>query len=158
MSRRRPGVLLVNLGSPSAPTTAAVRAFLREFLSDPLVVDLRPWLWQPLLRGVILPLRSPRTADLYRRIWTPAGSPLVVSGRRLVAALQAALGEQAAVALGMRYGEPSLRHGIDELLGSGARRLLVLPLFPQRAGATVGSVEAAAAEAASSCSAASSRG
>ena len=145
MAERPAGVLLVNLGSPDAPTPQAVRRFLREFLSDRRVVDRSPLLWQPLLRGVILPRRAPRSAELYRRVWTPDGSPLLVHGRRLAAALQAALGGSAVVVLAMRYGEPSLRAGLERLEAERVGRLLVLPLFPQHAEATVGSVRAAVA-------------
>lgn len=140
------GVLLVNLGSPSAPTTAALRDYLREFLSDPRVVTLPPLLWQPILRAVVLPRRAPRSAELYRRVWTDAGSPLVAIGRRQSAALAARLGSGWRVALSMRYGRPSLDEGLRDLLDAGCRRLVLLPLFPQDAEATTGSVRAAARE------------
>ena len=138
------GVLLVNLGSPAAPTADAVRDFLREFLSDRRVVTLPPLLWQPLLRGVILPRRAPRSAELYRRVWTPEGSPLLAIGARQAAALAARLGAGWQVRLAMRYGRPSLAEGLDALRAAGCARIVLLPLFPQAAEATTGSVRAAA--------------
>lgn len=138
------GVLVVNLGSPAAPTPEALREYLREFLSDRRVVTLSPLLWQPLLRLVILPRRAPASAELYRRVWTPDGSPLVAIGRRQVAALAARLGPGHPVRLAMRYGQPSLHQGLRELLAAGCRRIVLLPLFPQYAEATTGSVRAAA--------------
>jgi protoporphyrin/coproporphyrin ferrochelatase len=138
------GVLLVNLGSPAAPTAEAVRDFLGEFLSDRRVVTLPPLLWQPILRGLVLPRRAPRVAELYRRVWTPEGSPLVVIGARQAAALQARLGAAWVVRLAMRYGQPSLAEGLDALRAAGCARIVLLPLFPQQAEATTGSARAAA--------------
>lgn len=125
------GVLMVNLGTPEAPTPKAVGAYLNEFLSDPLVVDLPAWLWRPLLKLVIVPLRRRRSAEAYRKVWTSEGSPLLVLSQRLADGVQRALGEEADVVLAMRYGEPSIRSGLEKLREAGVDRLVVLPLYPQ---------------------------
>jgi ferrochelatase len=136
-------VLITNLGTPDAPSTAAVRRYLAEFLSDTRVVDLPRWLWLPVLHGVILRLRPRRSAAAYREVWTPEGSPLLVNSRRQAAALEDALTGSwegdVRVALGMRYGTPSIRAALKELLDRGARRVLVLPLYPQYSASTTGS-------------------
>jgi len=137
------GVLAVNLGSPAAPTAEALRDYLREFLSDRRVVTLPPLLWQPILSGLVLPRRAPRSAELYRRVWTAEGSPLVAIGTRQAAALQARLGAGWVVRLAMRYGRPGLAEGLDALLAAGCTSIVLLPLFPQHAEATSGSVRAA---------------
>lgn len=127
-------VLLLNLGTPSAPNASALRRYLREFLSDPRVIELPRWLWLPVLNGVILPLRAPRSARAYREIWTPQGSPLLVQSQRLAEALDQELrrsGLSTPVRLAMRYGEPSIPYVLRELHGQGLRHLLVLPLYPQ---------------------------
>ncbi len=136
------GVLLVNLGSPSAPTPAALRAYLRQFLSDRRVVDLPRVFWWPLLNGVIVPLRAPRSAELYRRVWTDQGPPLLATSRRQASLLRERLGDGFAVSIAMRYGEPSIDAGLRELAAAGATRLVVVPMFPQYAEATVGSIRA----------------
>lgn len=137
------GVLITNLGTPSAPTTAAVRRYLAEFLSDPRVVELPRWLWLPILHAVILRVRPRRSAAAYRKIWSAEGSPLLVNARRQASALEAALAEPlhgaVKVALGMRYGEPSVRAAMRSLDDCGARRVLVLPLYPQYSATTTGS-------------------
>jgi ferrochelatase len=132
------GVLLVNVGSPAAPTAPAVRRYLAEFLGDPAVVQLPRLLWLPLLHGLILPLRGPKSARLYQKIWTSRGSPLVSISLAQKEALQRELGERFRVAAAMRYGEPSIAGAL-----SGARRLLLVPMFPQYSGTTTGTVEAA---------------
>src|SRR5688572_1450819 len=134
------GVILRQVGTPEAPTPRAVRRYLAKFLSDRRVVDYPAWLWQPLLRGVILPLRSRRSAKLYQRIWTPAGSPLLVESEKQRAALQAALGSGYRVVLGMAYAGPSFDRAIDDLLSAGASTVIVLPMFPQYSSATTASV------------------
>jgi len=138
------GVLLVNLGSPEAPTPEALRAYLGEFLSDPRVVPLPGWIWQPVLRALVLPLRSPRSAELYRRVWTPEGPPLLAIGQRQAAALGTRLGPGFVVRLAMRYGRPSVFDGLHALRAAGCAPIVLLPLFPQEAEATTGSVRAAA--------------
>jgi len=124
-------VLLLNLGTPDAPTPAAVRRYLRQFLSDRRVIDYPRWLWLPLL-ALILCIRPRRTAENYRRIWTPQGSPLLVLSR----ALAAKLGQRCAparvhVELAMTYGEPSINGVVERLLQDGVKHLLLLPLYPQ---------------------------
>ena len=139
------GVLHVNLGSPAAPRAREVRAFLDEFLGDPLVVDVQPFLWWCLRKGIILPLRGPKSAALYARIWRPEGSPLVVESRRFCAALAAELGPGFQVVSAMRYGEPGLARGLAELEAAGVRRIAVLTAFPQGSRTTTGTVDAALA-------------
>lgn len=138
------GVLLVNLGTPDAPTSAAVRRYLRQFLSDRRVVDVNRLLWWPLLHGLILPLRSPRSARAYHEVWTERGSPLMSHSLDVLAALRARLAPSGVrTALAMRYGNPSIAAGLAEL--EGCTRVLVLPLFPQYSDSTNGSVHAEAA-------------
>jgi ferrochelatase len=139
------GVLLVNLGTPEAPTAHALRPYLAEFLSDRRVIDYPRWLWWPILR-VILAIRPRRSAHAYARVWTEAGSPLRVLSETLAIALQAELGDQARVALAMRYGAPSVAAKIAELQAAGVRRLLVLPLYPQYSATSTGSVIDAVAD------------
>ena len=137
------GIILVNLGTPSAATAEGVRDFLRPFLSDRRVVDLPRWLWWPLLHGVILPLRSRRVARAYARIWQAGGSPLLVTSRQQQQALQAALqaqGRDEPVALAMSYGEPSLTHAWQQLRSQGVTDVLLLPLYPQYSSTTTASV------------------
>jgi len=124
-------VLLTNLGTPDTLELGSVKRFLREFLSDPLVVRLPRPLWLPLLHGVILPLRSPRTLEAYARVWGEGGSPLLMHANRQRAALQEKLFEQAHVELAMRYGNPSFTSTLRLLRDAGVRRLVVLPLYPQ---------------------------
>ncbi|MDN5937468.1 MAG: ferrochelatase [Salinisphaera sp.] len=136
MKQDRIGVLLVNLGTPDAPTTAAVRRYLAEFLSDPRVVEQPRWLWIPVLYGVILALRPRRSAAAYAKIWWQEGSPLLVIARRQAAALQRQLADRAQVTLAMRYGQPSLPQGLDQLRAAGCNRILLLPLYPQYSATT----------------------
>jgi ferrochelatase len=124
-------VLLTNLGTPDTLELASVKRFLREFLSDPLVVRLPRPLWLPLLHGVILPLRSPKTLQAYSRVWGADGSPLLAHANRQRAALQEKLFEQAHVELAMRYGNPSFTSTLRLLRNAGIERLVVLPLYPQ---------------------------
>jgi len=133
-------VLLANLGTPAAPEARYVGRFLREFLSDPRVVDLPRWLWLPLLNLVIVPLRSRRSAEAYRKVWTEEGSPLLVFTLRLAKKLSNRLLGQATVTAGMRYGEPSIAAALAEFHSQGVQRLVVLPLYPQFSGTTTPSV------------------
>jgi protoporphyrin/coproporphyrin ferrochelatase len=139
------GVLLINLGTPDAPEPAAVRRYLAEFLSDRRVVDLPPLLWQPILRGAILPFRPRKSAEAYRLIWMKEGSPLAVITRRQAEALQALLGPEATVDYAMRYGSPAIPAALDRLVEAGCDRILAVPLYPQFSGATTGTVEDALA-------------
>ena len=134
-----PAILLVNLGTPTAPTPRAVRRYLGEFLSDPRVVQIPRWLWWPLLHGVILPLRASRVARKYASIWLPGGSPLAVYTQGLAAALQQRM-PQVRVASAMRYGSPGIADAIARLRDAGATRVLVLPLYPQYSTTTTASV------------------
>lgn len=144
------GVLLVNLGTPEAPTARAVRPYLAEFLGDPRVIDYPRWLWWPILHGVILRIRPARSAHAYARIWTSEGSPLRTGSEKLAAGLQETLREAGAetvrVALAMRYGKPSVHVQIEQLQRGGIRRLLVLPLYPQYSATSTGSVIDAVAD------------
>jgi len=132
------GVLLVNLGTPAAPTPSAVRRYLAEFLSDPRVVELPRWLWLPLLHGVILKLRPARSAKKYASVWTPEGSPLAVHTARQAQRLAAVSSRH--VEYAMRYGDPGIAVGLARLRAAGARRIVVLPLYPQYARSTTESV------------------
>jgi protoporphyrin/coproporphyrin ferrochelatase len=137
--KEQQGLLLVNLGTPDAPETAAVRRYLREFLSDPRVLDIpAPARWA-LLELLILPTRPARSAEAYRKVWTDEGSPLLVHGQKLAARLEEALGQKWVVALGMRYGKPSLASALEKLSGAGMRNITVLPLYPQYASSSTGS-------------------
>ena len=124
------GVLLINLGTPEAPTPSAVRPYLREFLSDPRVVRLPRVLWFPILYGFVLPFRPRIVAAQYARIWGPGGAPLLVGSQQLAARLREQLGATP-VALGMRYGRPAITAALAELKQQGARDVVVLPLYPQ---------------------------
>lgn len=140
----RLGVLLVNLGTPAAPTSRAVRRYLKQFLSDPRVIEYPRWLWWPILNGVILQVRPRRSAHAYRQIWTPQGSPLLVHTRALAEAIHARLRDElhaeVQLAVGMTYGEPSIAQALQQLHDANVRKLLVLPLFPQYSASTAGSV------------------
>ena len=133
------GVLVVNLGTPDVPTAPALRRYLAEFLSDPDVVTLPRFLWLPLLHGLVLRTRPAKSAEAYARIWTKAGSPLLVNSQALADKLEAALGPRCKLALGMRYGNPTLSSALATLKEAGVTRLLVLSLYPQYAAATTGS-------------------
>jgi ferrochelatase len=137
------GVLLINLGTPDAPEPAAVRRYLAEFLSDRMVVDLPPLLWQPILRGAILPFRPRRTSEAYRLIWTEEGSPLAAITRRQAKALQDRLGNDFVVDYAMRYGTPAIAGALDRFVEAGCERILAAPLYPQFSGATTGTAEKA---------------
>ena len=138
-------LIAVNLGTPDAPTAAAVRRYLGEFLSDPRVVSIPPLLWKPLLHGLILPLRGPRSAANYAKVWTEEGSPLLVHTHHLAQGLQQCL-PQWRVLAAMRYGAPSLRTALRELRVDGVRKLVVLPLYPQYSTTTTASVADLVAE------------
>ena len=138
------GVLTVNTGTPEAPRAREVRRFLSRFLSDRRVVELPRLLWWPLLHGLVLPLRAPRSARNYRRIWMDDGSPLAVYSQRLRHALELELEAQLPGAVVIEsaflYSELPLRAALQKLWAAGARRIVVLPLFPQASGTTTGAV------------------
>ena len=133
------GYLLLNLGTPDAPTTSAVRRYLREFLHDPRVIDipaLGRWL---LVEGIILPTRPQKSAAAYQKIWSSAGSPLLVESQQLLERMRARLGPSEAVELGMRYGNPSIPAAIEKLRAAGVTHLVAAPLYPQYSSAATGS-------------------
>jgi len=135
-------VLLVNLGTPDAPTPAALRRYLGEFLADPRVVEIPRAVWLPILHGIILRTRPANSARKYASIWTPEGSPLQVWTAKQATLLRGYLGERAVpvpVRHAMRYGNPSVASVLDELKAAGATRILVLPLYPQYSAATTAS-------------------
>ncbi|MEN8205725.1 MAG: ferrochelatase [Pseudomonadota bacterium] len=144
------GVLLVNLGTPDSPSVADVRRYLREFLWDPRVVELARPLWWLVLNLVILTTRPKRSAKAYAKVWTDAGSPLMVISVKQHAALQVRLQSQTGlpgtVALAMRYGQPSIAAGLQELRNAGVKRVLVLPLYPQYSATTTASIVDAVAD------------
>ena len=145
----RVGVLLVNLGTPDAPTAPAVRRYLAEFLADRRVVEIPPIAWRPILHGVVLRTRPSRSAAKYAAIWHKDGSPLLVHSQRQKVLLLGYLGQRlkkaglpsdlCPVELGMRYGNPSIPAALDRLRAAGCERILVLPLYPQYAASTTGS-------------------
>lgn len=147
--RARTGLLLVNLGSPDEPSAAATRRYLKEFLSDPRVVEIPRLAWWPILNGIILNTRPAKSAAKYASIWTPEGSPLVAGTARLASLLLGHLGENGVPLLvrhAMRYGKPSVASELDALKAEGATRILVLPLYPQYSAATTASVFDAVAQ------------
>ena len=136
----RIGVLLVNLGTPDAPTPAAVRRYLAEFLSDRRVVEIPALLWQPILRAIILTVRPRKSARAYAEVWTDEGSPLAAITRRQAAALAGRFGPRVIVDHAMRYGRPSIAERLAALKQQGCDRILIAPLYPQYCGATTASV------------------
>jgi ferrochelatase len=137
------GVLLVNLGSPDAPEAPAVKRYLKQFLSDPRVVEIPPIVWWPILNGIILNTRPAKSAAKYRTVWLPEGSPLKVHTEKQASYLRGFLGKRGVagveVAWAMRYGNPGVPAVLDELTAKGCDRILVLPLYPQYAGSTTAS-------------------
>jgi len=138
----KPGLLLVNLGSPDAPTAKAVRKYLFEFLHDKRVIDTNRFIWCPILHGIILRVRPARSARVYSKIWDPAGgeAPLVKITRDQAKGVSNRLGQDVHVEVAMRYGNPSIGAGLDALKSKGCSRIAVLPMYPQFAGATTASV------------------
>lgn len=132
------GLLLVNLGSPASPTTKDVRDYLQEFLGDPNVVTMPHWLWKPLLKGIILPFRSPRSASLYRNIWLDEGSPLMVYTKRITDKVQQLLPDWD-VQMAMTYGQPSIQETLHQMKQQ-CRHITVLSLFPHYTKSTTDSI------------------
>lgn len=136
----RAGILLVNLGTPEAPTAAALRPYLKEFLSDPRVVEIPSAVWWPILNGIILNTRPKKSAEKYAQIWTPEGSPLKVHTARQTTLLKGYLGDQVTAPLvidyAMRYGSPSISSVLGKLRDQACDRILVFPLYPQYAAST----------------------
>lgn len=133
------GVFLINLGTPDSPEVADVRKYLREFLMDGRVIDIPYWKRFLLVNCIIAPLRSPKSAHEYKKLWTDQGSPLLTYGQKLRDLLQASLGEEYKVVLGMRYQSPSIRSSLSEFKNTGIGKLVVIPLYPQYASASTGS-------------------
>ncbi|MFT5116915.1 MAG: ferrochelatase [Kiritimatiellia bacterium] len=144
------GVLITNLGTPTAPTAKALRKYLGQFLADPRVVEVPRLLWRCILHGVILRLRPRRSAAAYKTVWTEQGSPLMVHTQQqcdaLAKSLHAIYGEHVVVKFAMRYGQPSVSHAIEAMQQEGVRKLVVLPLYPQYSAATTASTFDALAE------------
>jgi len=137
------GVLVTNLGTPEAPTAKALRTYLREFLSDPRVVEIPRIIWMIILHGIILRVRPKKSAALYQSIWTDNGSPLMVISEqqkeKVAQTLAKQYGESVTVALAMRYGSPSIENALNTFQQAGVNEVIVLPLYPQYAGPTVAS-------------------
>lgn len=136
MNQSNTGVLLCNIGTPEAPTPEAVRRYLKEFLSDPRVVEIPRLIWWPILHGLILRTRPKKSAALYQKIWTDKGSPLLYHSRQLAASLEIKL--QMPVALGMHYGAPSISDALVELQKRNVTKVLIFPLYPQYSSTTTG--------------------
>jgi protoporphyrin/coproporphyrin ferrochelatase len=130
------GVLLINLGTPNAPEPGSVRLYLKEFLSDPRVIEIPQLVWQPILRGIILRTRPKKSAHAYRQVWTEEGSPLAAITARQARALAGAFGGSVIVDHAMRYGKPAISERIDALKVAGCERILIAPLYPQYCAAT----------------------
>ncbi|MCF1457667.1 MAG: ferrochelatase, partial [Shewanella sp.] len=137
-------ILLINLGTPDAPTTSAVRRYLAEFLSDPRIVSIPKLIWQIILHGIILRVRPKRSAKAYASIWTDQGSPLLVISKQQRDAIEQAIESkftgQVSVALAMRYGNPSIAETLKQLRERNIQRVLVLPLYPQYSATTTASI------------------
>lgn len=149
MKTAKIGVLLANLGTPDAPTTPAVKRYLKQFLSDPRVIDLPKLKWQTILNCFVLPKRSPKVAKLYSEIWTDEGSPLLAISRQQQKAVQSyfdAKGKDVVVELGMSYGNPSIAQAVENLTQQVVEKIIVLPLYPQYSSTTTASVLDAFAE------------
>jgi ferrochelatase len=143
-SPARVGVLLVNLGTPDEPTTAAVRRYLAEFLWDPRVIEQPRWLWWLILHGIILRTRPKRSAHAYQKVWTADGSPLLLESRQLASAvggrLTSRLGDRVRVELAMTYGNPSIASALERMRRDNVQRLLLLPMYPQYSATTTASI------------------
>ncbi|MCR4374604.1 MAG: ferrochelatase [Acidobacteria bacterium] len=142
MTRPPLGVLLLQLGTPDAPTPAALRRYLAQFLSDRRVIDLPRWQWLPVLYGIVLRTRPRKSAAEYAKVWTPEGAPLLVTSRRQAALVEerlTAAGVDARVRVAMRYGDPSTESALGDLEAAGVDRIVALPMYPQYASATSGS-------------------
>ncbi|MGQ8365583.1 ferrochelatase [Glaciecola sp. 1036] len=148
--RDKLGVLITNLGTPEAPTAQALKPYLKQFLSDPRVVEVPKLIWWFILNGIILNIRPKRSAKAYETVWTDEGSPLLTHTKAQATAidnkLKAEFGDQVVVDFAMRYGQPSVTSAIDKMLNSGVRKLLVLPLYPQYCASTTASTFDAVAE------------
>ncbi|MDR1824585.1 MAG: ferrochelatase [Bifidobacteriaceae bacterium] len=139
------GVLVVNLGTPTAPTAPAVRRYLRQFLSDKRVVNMPAPVWRTILELFVLPIRGSKSAHKYQQVWLDGGSPLMVYTQAIAAGLGERLGPAVRVEMAMRYGQPAIGQVLDQLQAAGVGKVLVLPLYPQYSVSTVASVNDAVA-------------
>jgi len=133
------GILLVNLGTPDSPSTANVRKYLTEFLNDPRVIDINPLGRFLLVNGIIVPFRAPKSAKLYREIWTPDGSPLLIHTKNLTQKVKSMVGDEYVVEFAMRYQNPSIAESLEKLRKEKVKSITVLPLYPQYASSSSGS-------------------
>ena len=136
------GILITNLGTPEKPTKKKLRSFLKEFLSDPRVIEVPKFIWQIILRLIILNLRPQKVAKLYKSIWKKEGGPLLVMLQKQKKGIQKTLRKNSKnleIEIGMRYGNPNIKFGLEKLRKQKCRRILVLPLYPQYCAATTGS-------------------
>jgi protoporphyrin/coproporphyrin ferrochelatase len=138
------GVLLINLGTPNSPEPGAVKLYLREFLSDPRVIEIPQLVWQPILRGIILNTRPKKSAHAYKQVWTDQGSPLAAITARQARALAGAFGADVIVDHAMRYGKPAIGERLGWLQSQGCERILIAPLYPQYCAATTATANDAA--------------
>lgn len=139
-SNEKVGVLIANLGTPEKPICPKLRKYLAQFLTDPRVIELPGLLRQFLVRGIIINVRSHKSAAAYREVWTEDGSPLMIHTRDLSTKSQQSLGDDYQVEFGMRYGEPSIKTALQSLHEKGCRKIVVLPMYPQYSGSTTGSI------------------
>lgn len=140
MKKGKTAVLLVNLGSPDSPKVGDVRRYLTQFLNDPRVIDIPP-VWRKILVNlIIVPFRSPKSAKIYKQLWTPEGSPLIYYSKELQKVVQKAVGEEYDIFLAMRYRKPSIPAALEQIKKGYYSRMIILPLFPHYASATTGSV------------------
>jgi protoporphyrin/coproporphyrin ferrochelatase len=137
----RIGVLLVNLGTPEAPTGPAVKRYLKQFLSDKRVVEIPALIWQPILRGIILNTRPKKSAKAYAKVWTDKGSPLAFFTAAQAEGLASRMTGVADVRYAMRYGEPAIAKQLAAMKADGCERILIAPLYPQYSGATTATVQ-----------------
>tara|TARA_Y100000590_G_scaffold33598_1_gene36829 strand:+ start:1200 stop:2231 length:1032 start_codon:yes stop_codon:yes gene_type:complete len=141
-SKEKLGVLITNLGTPDKPTKYGLKTYLKEFLSDPRVIEVPKVIWQVILRLIILNLRPKKVAKLYKSIWKKEGGPLLVMLQKQKNALKKSLQKKVKdlrIEIGMRYGNPSIESGLEKLRNQGCRKILILPLYPQYCAATTGS-------------------
>ncbi len=144
LERNKTAILMINIGTPDAPATTSVRRYLKEFLSDPRVIEKPRWLWWLILNVIILRVRPSRSAKAYKQVWTDEGSPIMIISRAQQKGLQKYLDESSDqpvhVELAMRYGNPSIKSAIDSLQKSGFGKVLVLPMYPQYCASTTASI------------------
>ena len=138
--KSKTGVLLINLGTPDSPSVRDVRTYLSEFLNDPRVIDIPKLLRLMLVNLIIVPFRAPKSAKIYKELWTDKGSPLLFHSKRVEKLLDEQLGDDYTVYLAMRYKNPNIRHVLEEMRRLRYSKIVLLPMFPQYASATTGSV------------------